>query len=99
MNHSPTPAEHTRALRAEYTRQQIAFIDVEFTTALTFLDRAATETEAGHADRVAASTHQAQIAYDEAVKHLAVADLSAAEQERLQVRRREVANWLAQFSN
>ena len=46
--------EHARALGAEYTRQQIAFIDVELTTALTFLARAATVRQAGALDRVAA---------------------------------------------
>jgi hypothetical protein len=98
MNDSPTAVEHARALHAEYTRQQIAFINVEFTTALTFLDRAATETEAGHLDRVAVTAHQAQIAYDEAVKHLAAGGLSGAEQEPLELRRRDVANRLARFS-
>ena len=90
--------EHTSALRAEYTRQQIAFIDVEFTTALTFLARAATERQTGALDRTAATAHQAQTAYDEAVTHLAAAKLSQAEQERLEGRRREVAHQLAQFS-
>ncbi len=91
--------EHaSRALRVEYLRQQIAFIDVEFTTSLTFLARAATERHAGNLDRVAATAHQAQTAYDEAVKHLRAAGLSDMEQEPLEVRRREVANLLAQFS-
>ena len=90
--------EHARALGAEYTRQQIAFIDVELTTALTFLARAATARQAGALDRVAATAHQAQIAYDEAITHLAAADLSPPEQERLEGRRRDVAHRLAQFS-
>ena len=90
--------EHTSALHAEYTRQQIAFIDVEFTTALTFLARSETERQVGALDRAAATAHQAQTAYDEATTHLAAAKLSQAEQERLEGRRREVAHQLAQLS-
>jgi len=87
-----------KALRAEYTRQRIGFINVELTTALTFWERAATERQAGHLDRVAATTRQAQIAYDEAVTHLAATEMSEAEQEPLEARRRQVADRLAQFS-
>jgi hypothetical protein len=92
-------AAHARALRATYTRQQIAFIDVEFTTALTFLARAATARETGALDRAAATAHQAQAAYDAATTQLAAARLSDAEQERLEARRREVAHRLAEFPN
>jgi hypothetical protein len=90
--------EHTSALRAKYSQQQIAFIDVEFTTALTFLARAATERQTGTLDRAAATAHQAQTAYDEATTHLAAAELSQSDLERLEGRRREVAHQLAQFS-
>ena len=90
--------EHARALRVEYIRQQIAFIDVEFTTCLTFLARAETEMQTGNLDRVAATTFQAQTAYNEAVIHLAAAGLNDVEQQPLELRRREVANQLAQFS-
>jgi hypothetical protein len=93
-----TAQAQVSALRAEYIRQQIAFIDVELTTALTFLDRAATEQQAGHRDRVVATTQQAQIAYDSAVAHLAAADLNAAEQAPLETRRRAVADRFAQLA-
>jgi hypothetical protein len=101
MKHSPRASdamERTSALRADYSRQQIAFIDVEFTTALTFLARAATERQTGTLDRAVATAHQAQTAYDEATTHLAAAELSQAELERLEGRRREVAHQLAQFA-
>ena len=89
---------HARALRAEYTRHQVAFIDVEFTTAMAFLARAATERQAGALDRVAVTAQRAQTAYQEATTHLAAAGLSQAERERLEGRRREVADRLAEFS-
>jgi len=89
---------HARALRAEYLRHQIAFIDVEFTTALAFLARAATERQTGALDRVAETIRRAQTAYDEAATHLAAAGLSQSDEERLERRRREVADRLAEFS-
>ena len=100
MTDSPRPSDavaHARVLRATYTRQQIAFIDVEFTTALTFLARAATAREAGALHRVAATAHQAQTAYNAAITHLAAARLSDADQARLEGRRREVEHRLAEF--
>ena len=95
---SETTVDTAKMLEAQYTNQQVAFIEAELTTATTFLHRATTETEFGRHARVAALLEEARTAYGEALKRLDdLASRLPLERQALETRRREVADQLDRF--
>ena len=89
-----------KTLEAEYTRQQVGFIQAELTTAKTFLQRATTEIEFGGHSRVPALVEEARTAYEEALKRLDdLASRHPLERNYLETRRQEVADQLQRFGD